>query len=427
MYKDSYGNIECADSIICPFCDNEFYDSYEYLPRDQDGKLSWDQDCDECGKTFHVSFDTYNQSDGFTCKKICKKHQYKWNRKDTYKKHDLKYFISTTSDVYRCRKCGDIKFKNTKPDGTEYSRQEINAWKKEKKKSDFKKDNPECNSCEGFKEITVRFHDTCIIIDSEKPEGNEQVFKAVNRLLKSKGFDVYVPERFEKDYKVLKRWHRELNRQWLYCEAEFSRNSIKYEFFQEVYTENRNGGVYDFDKYQKMDTKMQTEFRSIRKLIIDFLYKKYAVIPEKVEVLDWHGYVNNPSEINKKFPGMIVEKYSGKDFEPQYNEGHDINKNPVHNGDFMGAYDDHGRLWVGRMYNRCGTYKYMVHNDRTYSLFPTYKCFPLTGNDPRKIIPEKSIGVLKGLLEKSVKEQDLEKAIVYMDRIKVLGEKDENK
>ncbi|APM41375.1 hypothetical protein [Clostridium kluyveri] len=44
-------NHECTDEIVCPFCGQEFTDSWEYGDDEALGLI----ECDECGKSFYAS------------------------------------------------------------------------------------------------------------------------------------------------------------------------------------------------------------------------------------------------------------------------------------------------------------------------------------------------------------------------------------
>ncbi|MDA3812365.1 MAG: hypothetical protein PF518_18770 [Spirochaetaceae bacterium] len=422
--RDDYGNISVADEITCPHCGYEFMDSFEYIPREDGEDISWDQECEVCGKTFRVSFDSFNHNNGFECNKICKRHKYKWSR-DTFDKHDLKYSISTTSNVYRCTKCGDIKFVYTKQDGTEYTKKEILDWKRKRAKEQFIKNHPEFNPIGiGVKTVEISNRETRIYISSNEPEGNEDLFKAINKLLKSKGFKILIRDQYSKDgqFKLLQRWHRDLNRGWLWCEAEFSRNSVKYEFFQNVYLEDkRENGRYGFNKYELMDLKMKTEFRSVRKLIENYVHENCNVINKPVQIRDFHGYVDKPKEIDKHFPGRVIKKYSAEWNDKS--QGKDKNGVYLHTGVMRAAYDNHGRLWYGNMYDRCGTYKYMVHNDKTYSLFAARECFELKHDTPRRILPENSERRLEFVLSENIKNRNFRKCEMIQRVIDKLGEK----
>jgi len=425
-YKDDFGNISGADEITCPYCGNEYSDSWESMPNKNEGnEIAWDEECVECGKKFRVKFDVFNQDKGFDCDKICKRHTFAWDGKNRYLEHDLKYSISETSNVYKCSKCGEIKFVYTKENGTEYTKKELFSWKKKRDKEQFAKNHPELGKSESKKTVEIRYHDTSIIISTNEPEGNEGIFKSINNLLKSKGFKILINESYSKDgqFKSLQRWNRDLNRDWLWCQAEFSKSKIEYEFFQEKYSGgDSNGGRHDFNKYELMDTKMKTEFRSVRRLIEKNVRKICSVIDEPVQIIDSHGYVSRPKLVDPKFPGRVVSENSTKDFSGTYGEGISKDKETIHNGDFLGAYDDHGRLVVGWLYNRGGTYKYMVHNDKNISMFSSSQCFKVNKDTPARVLPENSLRKLKMLLSEKIKERDFLRCDKIYREIKKLEE-----
>ncbi len=422
MLKDDYGNIELSDEITCPYCGNEFMDSWEYIPKNDGNEASWDQECD-CGKTFHVHFDHFNQNNGFTCSKICKSHNYKWDGKRTYNGLTGDHWISTTANCYYCSKCGDLQFRNTKPDGTEYTKKEVSEWKKKRPKERFKQNHPEMQKSTGEKKVEIRADKTWIYIDTDSPEGNKDLFHAINRLLSKKGFKILIQDNYKSggQFSSLQRWNRDLNRGWLWCAADFSRNLLKYEFFQNKYLEKgRSCGRYGFEKYGLMDLKMKTEFRSVRKAIIDYVNKKCEVITKPIEILDWHGNVQDPKGIDKLFPGKIIRENSG-----EWNDkgqGKDQTGVQLQNGDFRSYYDSHGRLISGWMYDRGGSYKFMVHNDRTFSLVSCRECFIPDSETKRYIRPKNSESRLKSLLQENIESQDFEKCVILKKEIDRIGE-----
>jgi formylmethanofuran dehydrogenase subunit E len=87
------------EEIICPYCDHEYSDSHEF--DGDDGELK----CDVCGKEFSYQREveiTYS-----TNKKICDKHDLKFNR----------LFLSKKEAVYGGKK---IEWKELPPDKHTY-------------------------------------------------------------------------------------------------------------------------------------------------------------------------------------------------------------------------------------------------------------------------------------------------------------------
>lgn len=415
MYKDEYGNIENADKITCPHCNEKFYDSYQYIDGNNE---SWEMECGECGKKFKVHWDQYNQSEGFKCSIICKRHSYVFTGRthETSSTDWNKYWISKYAHVYKCKKCGDIEFKRLKEDGSEYTRSEVAAWEQKRKRESELKENPHLIPTKDKKVVFINLRETTLNIKTEKPEGNQQLFKKINNKLKSIGFSVNIEERYKTEYKSLKKYNRYLKRDWLECKAEFSRNNVKYEFYQNIHTADRKkgDGYYCFDKYQIMDYKQQVVFRSITLFLKKYLEKTCIVKTEKDEDFDWHGYVEVKRE--DQLPGKKIMDLVGKDFEDRYSEGQDKDGKPLKAGDFKLCYDYNGFLIQGKMYNRCGSYKFMVHNDKTYSIVAPRDTFDfIPGLNLPKKLSNKRESRLRQLLSESIKKENFEKCIILRD------------
>lgn len=415
MYVDDYGNIENADEITCPHCNEKFYDSYQYIDGDNE---SWEMQCEECGKKFMVTWDQYNQSNGFKCSKICKKHSFVFQeRKYERKVFDWnKYWISKYANVYICKKCGEYKFVDLKDDGSEYSKSEIAAWEQKKNQKEELERNPHLVQTKEKKVVTIRFVDTKLIIGTEKPEGNQQLFKKINNKLKSIGFSVEIEDIYLNELKSLKKYNRYLKRDWLECKAEFHQNDVEYEFYQNIYTADRKkgDGYYCFDKYKIMDDKQKVVMRSIFLFLKKYLEKTCIVKTGKKEDFDWHGYVEIKDEDN--LPGRKIMDLVGKDFEDRSCENKDKNGKLLKAGDFKLCYDCCGRLIQGHIYNRCGSNKFLVHNDKTYSIVSPRSTFDfIPGLNLPKKLSDKRESRLRSLLNECIKSENFEKCIIIRD------------
>ncbi|WP_376956452.1 hypothetical protein ABNQ39_00335 (plasmid) [Azospirillum sp. A26] len=104
-----------------------------------------------------------------------------------------------------------------------------------------------------------RIHDTILSVSWKKPTrgfdlGRDQ-WEPFNRLcdaLTAAGFVVGSDPRIDAHHACLSKYHRYGRRGDLEVCAEVYATGCKFEFFQNVVIENRNGGRYDFDKLQKM-------------------------------------------------------------------------------------------------------------------------------------------------------------------------------
>ena len=114
-------------------------------------------------------------------------------------------------------------------------------------------------------ERTFFVTDTSLIISCSTNERDRRMnwnrpdYETFNRLLAALtdgGFTIGPDPDIEKNYSLLGKYHREGRRPTLagdlWLTAEVYPTGMKVEFFQEVVTENRNGGRFDFDRRKKM-------------------------------------------------------------------------------------------------------------------------------------------------------------------------------
>lgn len=418
MFKDDYGNINCADEIQCPYCGYEYLDSFECIPNGNQGdEVAWDQECDDCGKYFRVVFDLFNQSHGYECNKICKSHNFQWKEGDSYTDHDTAHYISNRSKVYRCSDCGEIDFRCVDENGREYTAQEINKYKQQKRQQERREREPEFIRIDDMKKKKVsiyeRLEDMYLQFDTDKPEGNSSLFWRVLNKLKDVGFSC----EYKGQYKSLKRSSRYLKNDWIECNAEFSRGcGIVLKFYHSVVSGSHKYPEYNSEKYNLLDNKHKTKYRSIARMLKNYVLEICDTGYRYSKLTDSHGYPD-VGRSSCKYPGREIERITKMGEPITCNcSGKDRDGKQVHNGDYKLTYNDKGILTAGRAYDRCGTYKYFVHNDRTYSLVDTDSMFDPGGDVQNRILKEKSLSKVKSLLEDAVKEEDFQRCIILKRR-----------
>lgn len=152
---------------------------------------------------------------------------------------------------------------------------------------------------------TVRIHDTHIVVWlDDVPKGklpsdicpeNWTAFRAICKLLKRRGFSVVRDPRIERDYKLIGKWHRYGRKGDLEFKAEIFPRGFKFEFFQNLVVENKNGGEYDFDKLAKMPYLIRKQWELTAKKILAKLEAMGFVLERNVKspVHDPLAYFND--------------------------------------------------------------------------------------------------------------------------------------
>lgn len=154
-------------------------------------------------------------------------------------------------------------------------------------------------------------------------------------------------------------------------------NGFEITFFQNINFENKNGGRYDFDKYEKMPYLIKLQFRNIMKKLIKFLENnniENKIPPDTKTAIDFikYDYVKSfhkpPMNMNfelSDFDGETFDEYNSKD----------KNGKILRNGDIKYFYDYTGRLFRGKIYHNINNMwwviidKYTVRNKAGFELF----------------------------------------------------------
>jgi hypothetical protein len=177
------------------------------------------------------------------------------------------------------------------------------------------------------------------------------------RVLKGLGFSIEEDPRIVKHYRILRRYHRVGRSKDLFVHCETYATGSKFEFYQEIVTENRNGGRYDFAKVAKMPYLVRKRFEwAMAALKADLLARGF-VENAKIES-------PNPDPLayfNGHWDGEYEKKRGTHRFErdesgwPSAREigcwsTKDRDGKPLTHGAFRYARDHRGYLIRGRVY-----------------------------------------------------------------------------
>lgn len=126
---------------------------------------------------------------------------------------------------------------------------------------------------------TISIHDTCISVWEEtvnEPEMHDVVYSGVIKLLRKRGFSIHTDAHIKKHYRLIAKNHHTGKKHLLEVHVSLCGRHLEIQFYQNVNFENRNGGRYDFDKYQKMPYLVQKRFVLEASALLQHLYENHG-------------------------------------------------------------------------------------------------------------------------------------------------------
>ena len=158
-------------------------------------------------------------------------------------------------------------------------------------------------------------------------------------------------------------------------------------FFQNVVIENKSGGRYDFDKFQKMPYMIRLRFMKYRDKIIALLKSvedlkdESKADPRLAEewtkaryVEEWHHEQKDMNFLLSDLDGQTQESYNGRDRDEK----------TLHNGDVKYFRHWDGRLYRGRVYHNINNMWWVILDRFTVRNVASFELFDLTPEDNRR-------------------------------------------
>lgn len=158
-------------------------------------------------------------------------------------------------------------------------------------------------------------------------------------------------------------------------------------FFQNVVIENKNGGRYDFHKFQKMPYMIRLRFMKYRDKIIALLKSvedlkdESKADPRLAEewikaryVEEWHHEQKDMNFLLSDLDGQTQESYNGRDRDEK----------TLHNGDVKYFRHWDGRLYRGRVYHNINNMWWVILDRFTVRSVASFELFDLTPEDNRR-------------------------------------------
>lgn len=392
----------------CPFCKHphdtcDFFDYGKTVSSEHDSELRVHMECGKCNKLFEASFDQCNQSDGFSsyvidCEDLNKKHKFDKEPSIYVSERDQKRYHS-----YNCSVCGDIELKRIDENNREYTKKEIETL--------YRNSQAENQPLLAGKKGQVSHSDTHFSIQSEKPEGNRELFLMACSLMKSIGFKVETSSRLVGDFKSLSYYYKQGSYQNLGFEAHYYPAGLSLEFFPLKENGERNYERSDINKLSYLVQK-KLEY-SLEKLSLFFEDLKEHNLKRKVEILEWHNRPNL-SNLTKEQAIKKIKAYPQPDIGASYNRT-DKDKVNLENGMIRYAYNYQNILIRGEVYHNINNMWWIVTKDNYYNIC----CHDLFSYKPE--IPVKKVNrlaKLKAELSKALSEENYERCSTLRDLIK---------
>lgn len=234
---------------------------------------------------------------------------------------------------------------------------------------------------------SINFYNEIKVTDRwSKKQPHFLILYRVLNLMKDRGFEIGRDPRIEKDYKILTKDHWYGRKGNLEFKANRYPTGWEIQFFQNIVFENKAGGEYDFDKYNKMPYLIRLVFRNeirhIQNLLIglgcvDESEQVYRLATDRIK----YDYVKSCH-----YPQKSMEEFELSDLDGQTSEysnnRQDRDKKIIHNGELKYFRDWNGRLARGIVYRNLNnmwwviTNKFELMNRADFELFdPTPEDF----------------------------------------------------
>ncbi|XRK15930.1 hypothetical protein Dip510_001571 [Elusimicrobium posterum] len=205
--------------------------------------------------------------------------------------------------------------------------------------------------------------------------------------------------------------------------AEMYPTGFRIQFFQNVNFENKHGGKYDFDKYEKMPYLTKKRFLLTCNEIISFTQKELNIADSGYE----YEAVSAEDYIKRDYVKAHWRKETDINFDLNNTPSDDYKSNitdkhgkEIKQGDIKYFVGYNGRYNRGRAYHHINNMWWVILNDTD---FANKACFEL--EDKPAVVKgrfhKNTAKRIKEELQKSINNLDFEKSIVLRDLLKKQG------
>lgn len=233
---------------------------------------------------------------------------------------------------------------------------------------------------------SINFYNGCRVKDSwSDRQPHYPILHRVLNFMKGRGFLVGRDPRIEQEYKSISKHHWYGRKGDLEFRAERYPVGWKIEFFQNVNFENRAGGYYDFDKYEKMPYMIKLIFRNEARYIKEFLIELgcicesnpvYKLAADRIKA----DYVSSCHHPQKSMEEFELSDMDGQTSEYSYNRK-DRDGKIILNGQLKYFRDWNGRLSRGVVYRNLNNMWWVITHKDGLTNMADFQLFDPTPED----------------------------------------------
>lgn len=194
--------------------------------------------------------------------------------------------------------------------------------------------------------------------------------------MRFRGFEIGSDPKVDRDYPTLSKDRFAGKKGDLLFVGERHQISASIEFYQEINVENRNGGRYDFDKFDKMPYLLQKRFLVERKHIERFLLEEgFTCDAEPILKTSYDKVFHELNSPNRHWNSEDLPDYNALD-----KDGKRIN-----NGEVKYFRDRKGTLMRGTVYHNINNMWWVIVNKDFYRNLAAFELFDLDTKPENRI------------------------------------------
>ena len=260
-----------------------------------------------------------------------------------------------------------------------------------------------------------RFHDASVNVWTAQAE-DWASYNTLRKLMRRAGFTFHQNRAIKKQWPSLARTHFAGCRRDVHFVSDIYPAGFKFEFYEDVVRDNRNGGLYHFDKMKKMPY--------LRRLRVK---RTFAAISAALRQLGFRDATRaDPHDAFQRMRARRkeLEDFQGRDFYrgpvPEYNSK-DADGRFLRDGDLRYFRTESGRLLRGTVYRNINNMWWVVLNRSDLRNLASFELFTYNRATHKRKEPPAPLVSMEARLASYVKRQDFERAIGLRDAIQRLA------